>query len=200
MKLKEARKAAGLTQAGLSELSGVSARQIQRIEAGEQRPNRGTAEALARTLNYYITGGVGEGLPPVSASGLREAVEAPAKERRGRPRGSSRWQRAGVEEDTKAGEDEGWPSQFVLHFSPLKPCLIIIDEERGFACAADATWGIVYRMPLVGFVLQPVCDAHAGEMWREAARREDEAASWAGAAEALEYDTIQSEIEEQDER
>ncbi len=71
MKLKEARKAAGLRQQQLAEQSGISVRQIQRIEAGLQCPGHHTAAALGNRVW-------------VSGNELREGF-APAAERRGVP-------------------------------------------------------------------------------------------------------------------
>src|SRR5690348_1022020 len=48
--LRECRLAAGLTQEGLAERSGVSPRSIQQLEAGGARPRRSTITRLVRAL------------------------------------------------------------------------------------------------------------------------------------------------------
>ena len=48
------RRAAGLTQEALAARAGVGLRTLQALEAGRQRPQRGTAARLAPALGLYL--------------------------------------------------------------------------------------------------------------------------------------------------
>jgi fructose-1,6-bisphosphatase/inositol monophosphatase family enzyme/DNA-binding XRE family transcriptional regulator len=80
-RLKDARNAAGKTQADLAALSGVSERQISRIELDKCEPNVATAAALAWALSckiadFYSGGSVGAAARPgFSAAELEELEE-----------------------------------------------------------------------------------------------------------------------------
>ncbi len=50
-RLKKYREEKGLTQAQLSELAGITTRQIQNYEGGKARPRLGAAEKIAKALN-----------------------------------------------------------------------------------------------------------------------------------------------------
>lgn len=50
-RLKKLREEKGLTQVQLSELTGITARQIQKYEGGQSRPRLDAAEKLAKALN-----------------------------------------------------------------------------------------------------------------------------------------------------
>jgi DNA-binding XRE family transcriptional regulator len=52
--LKELREAAGLTQSDLARISGVSEKQIGRIERGENKPEPRTVRALADSLSQKL--------------------------------------------------------------------------------------------------------------------------------------------------
>lgn len=60
-RLKKIRQAKGLTQAQLSELSGISSRMIQKYEYGVSRPRYDAAEKLAQALEIPISELLGEG-------------------------------------------------------------------------------------------------------------------------------------------
>ena len=51
-RLKKYREEKGLTQAQLSELAGITTRQIQNYEGGKARPRLDAAEKIAKALNF----------------------------------------------------------------------------------------------------------------------------------------------------
>lgn len=53
-KLKEIRENKGMTQVELAEASGISARMIQRYEAGSSRPRMSAAESISKVLEISV--------------------------------------------------------------------------------------------------------------------------------------------------
>lgn len=60
-RLKKFREEKGLTQVQLSELTGITTRQIQKYEAGTSRPRLDAAEKLAKALNVTTDQLLGNG-------------------------------------------------------------------------------------------------------------------------------------------
>lgn len=59
-KIRDARLAAGLTQAQLADVVGITDRNVQRIETGEQHPSVGVALRIASTLGRSVEDLFGE--------------------------------------------------------------------------------------------------------------------------------------------
>ena len=75
----EARKRAGLTQAGLAERAGVAQSTVARIESGARNPSADMVERLVRAAGYELRVSLGEPDPGTASQFERTLRRTPAE-------------------------------------------------------------------------------------------------------------------------